>query len=235
METQKIRKLLEMADKTEQEPECIFRTDSPELFIYDRVLREITVGGKELLEYVADELIKKPPFIKTDIAIWGHELRISIPGIDKSGRTENKKDLIATIDIAEKTYRICDINNAYYRNKPELTVSKPDEFWQRLENLTVKKRFANIRSEIHSGHRFRTKFVNCLFWLVIGRKKADKAAAKETERIQAENERNRKYFEEELKIYEGIQKYLPGYIAEAEEKQKEIAGYLGKYGYKEVQ
>ena len=234
METEKIRKLLDVADRIEKEPGYIFETDCPGLFLSDRMLREITTGGKELPEYAADELMQKPPFAGTDIAVWGHEFRVSICGIDKNGRSESREDLITIVDIAEKTYRMCDVTETYKCEKPEFVTAEPDEFWQRLENLTVKKRFANIRGEIRNNLKFRTKLVNCFFWLIISRKKADKVSAREIGRVQAKNERNRKYFESELETYEGIQKHLPEYLAETEEKKKEIAGYLEKYGYRGI-
>lgn len=206
---------------------------------YDFLFRNITVNGRtfyaSLIEY-----LKQVEVFNDDDDIFltpysdGDNVTVKISSFE-----EFRSHKIMCIDFINHTYKIIDDDNIKYYNRimnDELEY-KPYEIqdiFKRYENYTLKKRLAVAWNNLLNKDKIRSiRIYDFFFSLFVSKKYLKKALDKEYRRVEEANKCLKKRYDEDIKRQEFYKQKVPEQIRKIEQKQKEIAKYLSKYGFKE--
>lgn len=202
---------------------------------YDFLFRNITVNGKTfhaaMMEYLKQIEIFNDIFLAPYSDV--DNVTVKISSFDEF-RSQN----IMCIDFINHTYKIIDDCIKYYNkimnDEPEYEPNEIQGILKRYENYTFKKRLANARHCLFNKDKTcSVRILDFFFSLFVSNKYLKKTLDKEYKRVERINKSLKKGYDEDVekqKLY--IQK-APEQIRKIEQKQKEIAKYLSKYGFKE--
>lgn len=203
---------------------------------YDFLFRNITVNGfhAAMMEYLKQIEI----FNNDDIFLTPYSdvdnVTVKISSFDEF-RSQN----IMCIDFINHTYKIIDDCIKYYNkimnDEPEYEPNEIQGILKRYENYTFKKRLANARLCLFNKDKTCSVRISDFFFnLFVSKKYLKKILDEEYKRVEKINKSLKKGYDEDIekqKLY--IQK-APEQIRKIEQKQKEIAKYLSKYGFTEI-
>lgn len=203
---------------------------------YDFLFRNITVNGKTfhaaMMEYLKQIEIFNDIFLAPYSDV--DNITVKISSFDEF-RSQN----IMCIDFINHTYKIIDDCIKYYNkimnDEPEYEPNEIQGILKRYENYTFKKRLANARLCLFNKDKTcSVRILDFFFSLFVSNKYLRKILDKEYKRVERINKSLKKGYDEDVekqKLY--IQK-APEQIRKIEQKQKEIAKYLSKYGFKKI-
>lgn len=235
------RRKLDILEKSSDEPELILTDLFSEGVSGMNFLYQVRVNGKYIIDYLKEYLNIINPFKNCIIMNNSHTFSFYFPSLSY-GKDSNFKDddLIAKIDVDDRTYRIftkCindyeDVVNKEYK----LEELKLDDRFQKLTDLSFKNRLHQIKEELHSDRKRLVKLSNVCFWLVMTnkrRKNIKKALEKESKRVENSNQYNKERYEQDIERQIYYKEYAPNHIKRIRTIQKEIEIYLKEIGYVE--
>lgn len=236
IELKDARHELDILEKFINNPELIMSDLSVyKVSDYDFLFRNITVNGKTfhaaMMEYLKQIEIFNDIFLAPYSDV--NNVTVKISSFDEF-RSQN----IMCIDFINHTYKIIDDCIKYYNkimnDEPEYEPNEIQGILKRYENYTFKKRLANARHCLFNKDKTcSVRILDFFFSLFVSNKYLKKTLDKEYKRVEEINKSLKKGYDEDIekqKLY--IQK-APEQIRKIEQKQKEIAKYLSKYGFKE--
>lgn len=236
IELKDARHELDVLEKFINNPELIMSDLSVyKVSDYDFLFRNITVNGKTfhaaMMEYLKQIEIFNDIFLAPYSDV--DNVTVKISSFDEF-RSQN----IMCIDFINHTYKIIDDCIKYYNkimnDEPEYEPNEIQGILKRYENYTFKKRLANARHCLFNKDKTcSVRILDFFFSLFVSNKYLKKTLDKEYKRVERINKSLKKGYDEDVekqKLY--IQK-APEQIRKIEQKQKEIAKYLSKYGFKE--
>lgn len=203
---------------------------------YDFLFRNITINGRTfhaaMMEYLKQIEIFNDIFLAPYSDV--DNITVKISSFDEF-RSQN----IMCIDFINHTYKIIDDCIKYYNkimnDEPEYEPNETQGILKRYENYTFKKRLANARLCLFNKDKTcSVRILDFFFSLFVSNKYLRKILDKEYKRVERINKSLKKGYDEDVekqKLY--IQK-APEQIRKIEQKQKEIAKYLSKYGFKKI-
>lgn len=203
---------------------------------YDFLFRNITINGRTfhaaMMEYLKQIEIFNDIFLAPYSDV--DNITVKISSFDEF-RSQN----IMCIDFINHTYKIIDDCIKYYNkimnDEPEYEPNEIQGILKRYENYTFKKRLANARLCLFNKDKTcSVRILDFFFSLFVSNKYLRKILDKEYKRVERINKSLKKGYDEDVekqKLY--IQK-APEQIRKIEQKQKEIAKYLSKYGFKKI-
>jgi hypothetical protein len=237
IELKDARHELDILEKFINNPELIMSDLSAyEVSDYDFLFRFITVNGKTfhaaMMEYLKQIEIFNDIFLAPYSDV--DNVTVKISSFDEF-RSQN----IMCIDFINHTYKIIDDCIKYYNkimnDEPEYEPNEIQGILKRYENYTFKKRLANARLCLFNKDKTcSVRILDFFFSLFVSNKYLRKILDKEYKRVERINKSLKKGYDEDVekqKLY--IQK-APEQIRKIEQKQKEIAKYLSKYGFKKI-
>jgi hypothetical protein len=204
---------------------------------YDFLFRNITVNGKTFHAAMMEYLKQIEIFNNDDIFLAPYSdvdnVTVKISSFD-----EFHSQNIMCIDFINHTYKIIDDCIKYYNkimnDEPEYEPYEIQGILKRYENYTLRKRLANAQHCLFNKDKTcSVRILDFFFSLFVSNKYLRKILDKEYKRVEKINKSLKKGYDEDVekqKLY--IQK-APEQIRKIEQKQKEIAKYLSKYGFKE--
>lgn len=203
---------------------------------YDFLFRNITVNGKTFYAAMMEYLKQIEIFNNDDISLspyLNRNVRVSISSFEKFNNQ------IMCIDFINHTYKLTDDNIKYYnkiiKNKYEYEPYEIQDIFKRYENYTFKKRLVNAQHCLFNKDKTCSVRISDFFFsLFVSKQYLKKIFDKEYKRAEEANKCLKKSYDEDIerqKLY--IQK-APEQILKIKQKQKEIAKYLSKYGFKEI-
>lgn len=204
---------------------------------YDFLFRNITVNGKTFYASLIEYLKQVEVFNNDDIFLTPYSdvdnVTVKISSFDEF-RSQN----IMCIDFINHTYKVIDDCIKYYNrimnDEPEYEPNEIQDIFKRYENYTLKKRLAVAWNNLlNKDKTCGVRILDFFFSLFVSKKYLRKILDKEYKRVEEINKSLKKGYDEDIekqKLY--IQK-APEQIRKIEQKQKEIAKYLSKYGFKE--
>lgn len=205
---------------------------------YDFLFRNITINGRTFYASLIEYLKQVEVFNDDDIFLTpysdGDNVTVKISSFEEF-RSQN----IMCIDFINHTYKIIDDCIKYYNkimnDEPEYEPNEIQGILKRYENYTFKKRLANARHCLFNKDKTCSVRISDFFFsLFVSNKYLKKILDKEYKRVERINKSLKKGYDEDVekqKLY--IQK-APEQIRKIEQKQKEIAKYLSKYGFTEI-
>lgn len=202
---------------------------------YDFLFKNITVNGETFYAAMMEYLKQIEIFNNDDIFLFPYlnrNVRVSISSFEKFNNQ------IMCIDFINHTYKLTDDNIKYYnkiiKNKYEYEPYEIQDIFKRYENYTFKKRLANAQHCLFNKDKTCSVRISDFFFsLFVSKQYLKKILDKEYKRVEEANKCLKKSYDEDIerqKLY--IQK-APEQILKIKQKQKEIAKYLSKYGFKE--
>lgn len=237
IELKDARHELDILEKFINNPELIMSDLSVyKVSDYDFLFRNITVNGKTfhaaMMEYLKQIEIFNDIFLAPYSDV--DNITVKISSFDEF-RSQN----IMCIDFINHTYKIIDDCIKYYNkimnDEPEYEPNEIQGILKRYENYTFKKRLANARLCLFNKDKTcSVRILDFFFSLFVSNKYLRKILDKEYKRVERINKSLKKGYDEDVekqKLY--IQK-APEQIRKIEQKQKEIAKYLSKYGFKKI-
>ena len=121
------------------------------------------------------------------------------------------------------------------KNKYEYEPYEIQDIFKRYENYTFKKRLANARHCLFNKDKTcSVRIFDFLFSLFVSKQYLKKILDKEYERVDEANKCLKKSYDEDIERQKLYIRKAPEQIRKIEQKQKEIAKYLSKYGFKEI-
>lgn len=143
------------------------------------------------------------------------------------------------INNLETEKMLTDDNVKYYnkimKNKYEYEPYEIQDIFKRYENYTFKKRLANARHCLFNKDKTcSVRIFDFLFSLFVSKKYLKKILDKEYGRVEEANKCLKKSYDEDIERQKLYIRKAPEQIRKIEQKQKEIAKYLSKYGFKEI-
>lgn len=203
---------------------------------YDFLFRNITVNDKTfhaaMMEYLKQIEIFNDIFLAPYSDV--DNVTVKISSFDEF-RSQN----IMCIDVINHTYKIIDDCIKYYNkimnDEPKYEPNEIQDILKKYENYTLRKRLANARHCLFNKDKTcSVRMLDFFFSLFVSNKYLRKILDKEYKRVERINKSLKKGYDEDVekqKLY--IQK-APEQIRKIEQKQKEIAKYLSKCGFKEI-
>lgn len=205
---------------------------------YDFLFRNITINGRTFYASLIEYLKQVEVFNDDDIFLTPYSdvdnVTVKISSFDEF-RSQN----IMCIDFINHTYKIIDDCIKYYNkimnDEPEYEPNEIQGILKRYENYTLRKRLANARLCLFNKDKTcSVRILDFFFSLFVSKQYLRKILDKEYKRVERINKSLKKGYDEDVekqKLY--IQK-APEQIRKIEQKQKEIAKYLSKYGFKKI-
>lgn len=239
IELKDARHELDILEKFINNPELIMSDLSVyKVSDYDFLFRNITINGRTFYASLIEYLKQVEVFNDDDIFLAPYSdvdnVTVKISSFDEF-RSQN----IMCIDFINHTYKIIDDCIKYYNkimnDEPEYEPNEIQGILKRYENYTFKKRLANARLCLFNKDKTcSVRILDFFFSLFVSNKYLRKILDKEYKRVERINKSLKKGYDEDVekqKLY--IQK-APEQIRKIEQKQKEIAKYLSKYGFKKI-
>lgn len=238
IELKDARHELDILEKFINNPELIMSDLSVyKVSDYNFLFENITVNGKTFYTAMMEYLKQIEIFNNDDISLspyLNRNVRVSISSFEKF---DNR---IMCIDFINHTYyKLTDDNIKYYNkimnDEPKYEPYEIQDIFKRYENYTFKKRLANAHHCLFNKDKTCSVRISDFFFsLFVSKQYLKKIFDKEYKRAEEANKCLKKSYDEDIerqKLY--IQK-APEQIRKIEQKQKEIAKYLSKYGFKEI-
>ena len=162
-----------------------------------------------------------------------NEITLSVKSIDHD--KFNEYDKIMEIDLMNQTYSnvINAISNYKYHMNKDVVLEREElsDFWKMFVDLNCKKRIANIKNEIKSDKKFKTKVENVFFHIFISKKRISGKLNKQINKVNNTNAYREREYEKSLKKKTYYKEKAPEHIEYIQKKQEEINAYLNSLGY----
>lgn len=200
---------------------------------YDFLFRNITVNGKTFYTSLMEYLKQIEIFNNTDISLMPYgDVRVNMSSFEKFD------NWIMYIDFINHTYKLINDNIKHYnRIMNGECVYAPYEVqdvFKRYENYTLKKRLTVAWNNLLNKDKTRRVRISDFFFsLFVSKKYLKKVLDKEYRRVEEANKCLKKRYNEDIERQKLYKQKVPEQIRKIEQKQKEIAKYLSKYGFKE--
>ena len=240
IEIGRAKELLDLAEKISDKPELIFS----ELFKggvdEKNFLFMLNINGEYFEKYLMRYFESLPMFQNCSLALYSEELHVYVPPL-KSVKCHHSQleDKIMRVNLQNKTYKLCNSSIERYKEimdeKYELTACELSDFWKRFEDFSFKKRLKTAFSYLFSDKKLYIRLCDFVYVLVVSRNKIDAITNIQKENISSTNERNLKNYTEKIEKQNFVLEHAPAQIEKILAKQEEIAAFLRKMGYQEVE
>lgn len=239
IEIQDAKQKLEIMEQIAENPEIGLSKELKRVASKCDFLRQITIEGKRLCDYIKEYLETIAAFDGCIICPDARLFYIYVPSLkmDKHSSLQ-EDDCIMEIDLDEQTFQFktypikeyeCVMNASYSYEDTELS-----EFWKTYEDFSVKNRIKIAIKAACEKKALGVKIMDFFYILFVPRKYVDAKVNKAKESVKAKNDANKKQYDRNIAKQDFYKKYAPGQIELIKQKQKEISEFLLGFGYKEL-
>ena len=238
------RRKLDILEQSKSNPELIL-TSLFEQGVNDlNFMYQITIDGEHFSDYMADCLKSIEAFSECKIRNDGYVLKVEVPTINENAFSEASwggRDLIAKINLNERTYKLIDkCINAYEKTiAAEPIMPKLEEvetFYKQFEDLTIAKRWQNIKTAVKKNKTLWNKIKDVWFMAALTKRKRtliSKTLENVYKRVDDKNKRIIQSYGKAVANYTYLKEHAPTHIESIKQKQQGMESYLLCLGYVE--
>lgn len=242
VEIQRAKELLSKVENLENNPNEIFNLFTGEDVIsQSNLLYQVDINSKYIIDYLTN-------IFKTNTDIKQYEIHgnssfqwtIFVPSLSWRDVDVIKPDhdRIFYFDISKREFQILNRPirnyNGIMDETIELRLSKISKFWEKYENFTFANRLKEVYKCLHNRNRsFSGRLKDALYMLKVKRSYIEAKYQEEFEKIERENNRKKKFYEEDIARQKWYREFAPSQIEMILREQEVLAHYFECLGYKE--
>ena len=242
VEIQRAKELLNKVENLENNPNEIFSLFATENAIsQSNLLYQVNINGKYIIDYLTD-------IFKTSTDLKQYEIHgnssfqwtIFVPSLSwrDVDVIQPYHDRIFYFDSSKKEFQIFHRPIRHYEEMMdetiELRLSKISKFWEKYENFTFANRLKVMYECLSNRNRSVIGKLNDTWYLLkVKRKYIEAKYQEEFEKIERENNRKKKFYEEDIARQKWYREFAPSQIEMILREQEVLAHYFEQLGYKE--